>query len=275
MPEITAAAVKALREKTNLPMMDCKKALTEANGDADAAIELLRKAGKKVSEKRAGKETTSGRIAMAIKPQVAAMVDFRCESAPVASNDGFVRLANDLAEQLATGPGAGTGEELLDQPSPSRKGHKLREQFDELTNQIRELFKVERIVKLNGACAGYVHHTGTVGVLLEVEGKMDTTVARDICMHIAAMHPTVVSPADLDPAAVEKERDILREAARGEGKPEKIIEKMVEGRLKDFYAQRCLTEQPFVKESSKTVGQVAKEAGMKLARFVHWEIGKE
>jgi elongation factor Ts len=276
MPEITAAAVKALREKTNLPMMDCKKALEQAGGDAEKAVQLLREAGKKISEKRAGKETTSGRIAVVSRLEngVGAMVEFLCESAPVANSEGFTRLTNDLVEQLANGPGAKTADELLDQPSPSGAAKTLREQLDVLTNQIRELFKVGRLVRIDGPCGGYAHHNASAGVLLEIEGKLDATVAKDICMHIVAMRPAVVSPADLDPAAVEQEREVLRAAARQEGKPEKIIEKMVEGRLKDFYAERCLTEQPFVKDSAKTVGQVAKEAGFKPLRFVHWELGK-
>jgi len=277
MPEITAAAVKALRDRTNLPMMDCKKALEEAGGDADKAIELLRRKGKKTYESRAGRETSTGRIAVCVRaePAVAAMVELRCESAPVVSNEGFVRLANDLARQLAEGPGAATPDELLAQPSPGNPAQSLRDQLDGLFNRIREVFRVQRIVRLEGPCAGYAHHTGGVGVLLEVAGSADATLAKDFCMHVAAMRPRVVSPADLDPAAVDKEREILKEAARKEGKPEKIIEKMVEGRLRDFYAQQCLTEQAFVKDNTKTVGKVAQAAGMQLVRFIHWELGKE
>ncbi len=275
MPEITVAAVKALRERTNLPMMDCKRALEEADGDADKAIEVLRKKGKKTYETRAGRETSTGRIAVCAAPGAAAMVELRCESAPVAGSEGFVRLANDLARQLAEGPGAATPDELLAQPSPGNPGQSLREQLDALFNQVREVFRVQRIVRLEGTCTGYAHHTGGVGVLLEVAGSTDLTLARDFCMHVAAMQPRVVSPADLEPAAVDKEREILKEAARKEGKPEKIIEKMVEGRLRDFYAQQCLTEQPFVKDNTQTVGKVAQAAGMNLVRFVHWELGKE
>jgi elongation factor Ts len=277
MPEITAAAVKALRDRTNLPMMDCKRALEQSGGDAEKAIELLRKAGKKTQESKTGRVTSFGRMAIfaGLDPAVGAMVELRCESASVVANEGFVQLANDAARQLAAGLGAATPDELLAQPSPSQPGQTLREQLDHLFNRIREVFRVGRIVRIDGPCAGYVHHTGGVGVLLEVGGKADPVLARDICMHIAAIRPKVVSPAELDPAAVEKEREILREAARKEGKPEKIIEKMVEGRLRDFYAQHCLAEQPFVKDSAKTVGKVAQEAGMKLVRFIHWELGEE
>jgi elongation factor Ts len=276
MPEITAAAVKNLRELTGLPMMDCKKALHEAAGDVNKAVELLRKGGAKVMEKRAGKATTSGRIAVFLAPDAskAAMVDLRCESAPVASNTEFVQLANDLARQLAEGPGAKTPDELLKQNSPSQPGKTLQQQFDELVNRIREMFKVERIVRVDGRTGGYAHHNGGAGVLLQIEGGTPE-LAKDICMHIAAMRPAALCKEDLDPAVVAKEREILSEAARKEGKPENIIAKMVEGRLRNFYAECCLTEQPFVKDDKQTVGQVAKAAGMKLIGFVRWELPKE
>ncbi len=276
MAEITAAAVKSLRDRTNLPMMDCKKALQESGGDIDKAVELLRKAGAKLMEKRSGRATTSGRIAVYISPdaKVGTMIDIRCESAPVATNDRFVQLANDLAQQLAEGPGAASPEALLAQPSPSKAAPTLKEQFDDLNNCIREVFKVDRIVRIDGRCGGYAHHNGSNGVLLQFEGG-NAEIARDICMHIAAMRPAVVYKEELDPAVVAKEREILSEASRKEGKPENIIAKMVEGRLRNFYAECCLAEQPFVKDDKKTVGQVAKEAGMKLVRFVRWELPKE
>ncbi len=276
MPEITAQAVKDLRQRTGLPMMDCKRALQQCGGDADGAIELLRKEGKKTMEKRAGRSTSSGRIAVYadLAGGVGTMVDLRCESAPVANNDQFVQLANDMARQLATGPGAASADELLAQPSPSQPTHTLKQQFDDLNNRIREVFRLERLVRINGACGGYAHHNGAVGVLLQVEGGT-AELTKDICMHVAAMRPTALSKDDLDPATVAKEREILAEAARAEGKPEKIIAKMVEGRLQNFYAERCLLEQPFVKDDKRTVGQVAKEAGMKIIRYVHWELPKE
>jgi len=276
MAQITAAAVQSLRSKTGLPMMDCKKALEEAGGDQEKAIELLRKAGAKVAEKRAGRSTTAGRVAVYVDfaAQRGAMVDLRCESAPVSNNEEFVQLANDLVVQLATGPGAESADQLLDQPSPSKAGMTLRQQFDDLNNRIREAFKLERFVRIDAACGGYAHHNGAVGVLLQVEGGT-AELAKDICMHIAAMRPKVTFKEELDPAVVAKEREILAEAARAEGKPENIIAKMVEGRLRDFFAQCSLADQPFVKEPSKTVAQVAKEGGMKLVRFVHFELPKE
>jgi elongation factor Ts len=202
------------------------------------------------------------------------MIDLRCESAPVASNEHFVQLANDLAQQLAEGAGAASPEALLAQPSPSKAAPTLKQQFDELNNRIREVFKVERIVRIDGRCGGYAHHNGAVGVLLRFDGGNEE-LARDICMHVTAMRPAVLFKEQLDPAVVAKEREILSEAARKEGKPENIIAKMVEGRLRNFYAECCLAEQPFVKDDKKTVAQVAKEAGMTLVSFVRWELPKE
>lgn len=276
MPEISAAAVKALRDETGLPMMDCKRALTEAGGDKTAAIEILRKAGKKTMEKRLGRSTAFGRVAVYadLEAGVGAIVELQCESAPVAANEEFVQLADDLVRQLALGPGAATPEKLLAQPSPSKAPKALQQQYDDLTNRIREVFKVARILRADVSCGGYTHHTGSPGVLLEVAGG-NAELAKDICMHIAAMRPPVVSIEDLDPALVAKEKEILGEAARQEGKPDKIIEKMVQGRLRNFYAEQCLLEQPFVKDDKLTVGKVAAAAGMKILRFHRWEIGKE
>ena len=277
MADITAAAVKALRDRTGLPMMDCKRALQETGGDENAAVEYLRKQGAKTMATRSGRETAFGRMGLFadMAAGVAAMVELKCESAPVAGQDEFIRLADGLARQLATGPGASSPEELLAQPSPGQAGVTLAQQTDDLANRIREVFKLERIVRIDGPCGGYAHHAGRIkGVLLEVSGG-DPQAAKDVCMHIAAMNPTALAREDLDQALVDKEREILTEAARAEGKPEKIIEKMVEGRMRNFYAQHVLVDQPFVKDEKQTVGKYAAAAGMKLVRFVHWELGEQ
>ncbi|HEX3727953.1 MAG TPA: translation elongation factor Ts [Pirellulales bacterium] len=274
MPVITAAAVKSLRDKTGLPMMKCKEALQAVDGDEQAAIDWLRKDNIKVQESRVGRETSFGRMGLFTdwEKGVGAMVELLCESAPVAANSEFIALATDLAKQLALGKGAATSDELLDQASTG--GEKLRDRLNDLTNRIREVFRVGRIVRINGKSAGYVHHAGkTVGVLVEVSGGT-AEAAKDVSMHIAAMRPQVLSKEDLDPAAVAKEREILSQAARNEGKPENIIDKMVEGRLRNYFAEQVLLEQPFVKDDKKTVGKFAAEHGMKVLRYVHWELGK-
>jgi elongation factor Ts len=276
MAEISAAAVKSLREKTGLPMMKCKEALQATGGDEPTAIEWLRKDNIKVQESRMGRETAFGRMGLYTNwnQGVGALVELLCESAPVASNAEFIALANDLARQLAVGPGAASGDELLAQPSPSGGGKTLRDQMLDLSNRIREVFKVGRIARINGKSGGYVHHAGkTHGVLVEVSGGTPEA-AKDVSMHIAASRPEVLAKEDLDRSLVDKEREILSEAARKEGKPENIIAKMVEGRLRNFFAERVLLEQPFVKDDKKTVGKFAAENGMKIVRYIHWELGK-
>jgi elongation factor Ts len=274
MPEVSAAAVKSLRDKTNLPMMKCKEALQQTGGDMDAAIDWLRKEGAKFAVSRGERETSCGRIEIytSMSPGVGAIIELRCESAPVANNEGFRQLLTDMTKQLATGPGAKTAEELLAQPSPSRKGKKLQDQFDELTGQIREVFKVARMVRIDGPCGGYVHHDGSKAVLVQVEGGKEDAI-KEVGMQIVAMRPDVVNIEDLDPAVVKKEREILRDAALKEGKPANIVDKMVEGRLRNFYAERVLNEQPFVKDDKTTVGKFAKANGMKIVKFVYWELG--
>jgi elongation factor Ts len=277
MAEITAGAVKSLRERTGLPMMDCKKALTECQGNEEAAVDWLRKQGLKTLEKRSGRETTFGRMGIFadLKVNRGAMVVLKCESAPVVQNEEFIQLANDLAKQLANGPKLESADELLSQPSPSKRGLTLREQKDELFNRIREVFNVGRMIRFDGPCGGYSHNAGTVsGVLLQVENG-DEEAAKNICMHIAAMRPKSLTVSDLDPAIVQRERDVLMAAARREGKPENILDKMVDGRMRNFYAESVLVEQPFVRDDKQTVGQYASSKGMKLIRFAHWELGRE
>ena len=279
MPEITAAAVKALRDQTGLPMMDCKRALAEAGGDAEKAVELLRKSGKKTMEKRAGRETAAGRIFVytSLDPGVGAMVELRCESAPWPRTRSSSASAMTSCGSWRPGPGRPRRTSCLAQPSPGKPGRTLRDEFDDLTNRIREVFRVARLVRIDGPSGGYAHHDGSAGVLLEIQGG-NAELAKDISMHVAAMRPKVVSAADLDPAAVEKEREILTERARNDGKPEKIVPKIVEGGLKDFRAQSCLAEQIHAnrdKYQGQTISQLAAAAGMNLVRFVHWELGKE
>lgn len=277
MTTISAAAVKAFRERTGLPLMDCKQALQEAGGDEEKAFEVLRKKGKQLSDKRSDRETAFGRFGMYIgtDKQVGAMVELLCESAPVTNNDEFIRLAQDLATQLATGPGAATTEELLKQDSPSLPGTSLGQQKEDLFNRIREVFNVGRMIRVEGTCGGYQHNAGTTaGVLLRIEGGSDEA-AKDVSMHIAAMKPQVVNADELDEAQVNKEREILTAAAKAEGKPDNIVAKMVEGRIRQYCAERALTEQPFVKDDKLSVGQYAEQNGMKLISFSHWIIGEK
>jgi elongation factor Ts len=275
MADISAGAVKALREKTGLPLMDCKSALTEAGGNEAKAIEILRERGLKLSEKRSDRETAFGRFGIYAGSDKAAgaMVELKCESAPVAGNEEFIQLANDFAQALAVSD-VKTVEDLRKQPSPSKPGVTVGEQFDELFNRIREKFEIGRMIRLEGGSSGYSHNSTTVaGVLLQIQGSNDAA-ARDIAMHVAAMRPSALKTDELDPALVDAERKVLRELALKEGKPEAIVDKMVEGRLRQFFAEKVLLEQPFVKDDKQSVGQFATSNGLQVQRFVHYVLGE-
>lgn len=277
MAEISAAEVKALRDATNLPMMDCKKALVEAGGDREKAIEILREQFKKVQLKRAENATTEGRIFIVATPDgsAAAMCELQCESAPVAGAPGFVSLVRQAANQLLNGPGAATPEELLDQPAPEVPGQTLRQVWEELVNQIREKIVLARVLKVTGPVQGYVHHDGKNATLFQAEGnsgKLD--VLRDVAMHITALRPLCTHPEQLDQAAVSAERARLSAEAKATGKPDNIVEKIVDGKMKTYFnEQGVLTYQPFAKDDSKTVSQALAEAGYKAVGYTRWVIG--
>ena len=279
MAEITAAAVMALREKTGLPMMECKKALAECGGDTDQAVEWLRKQGVKTQSLRADRETSCGRLAVYADAAkgVGTIVEFKCESPPVAGSPDFKDLVNDIAKTLALGPGAKTPDELLAQKSQAHPGKTLGELKDDLFNRMREVFELSRIKRIDAPCGGYAHHDGSKAALVEIGGNTSAAtaaeVAKDIAMHVVALAPQAIRKEDLDPAVVEKEREILSAAARKEGKPENIISKMIEGRLRNFFSQCVLLEQPFVKDDKQTVGQLAKSAGLEIKRVVNWKLG--
>jgi elongation factor Ts len=278
MAEITAAAVMALREKTGLPMMECKKALKECGGNTDEAVEWLRKQGIKTQSMRADRETSCGRLAVYTDPAkgVAAIIELKCESPPVAGSPDFKAFCEDIAKTLALGPGAASPEELLAQKSQAHPDKTLGEIKDDLFNRMREVFELSRIKRIDAPCGGYAHHDGSKAALVEIVGEKAAEaaeVAKDIAMHVVAMAPKAVRKEDLDPAAVEKEREILSEAARKEGKPENIIAKMIEGRLRNFVAQCGLLEQPFVKDDKQTVGKLAKGAGIDVKAVENWKLG--
>mgnify|MGYP001554123457 FL=1 len=279
MAAITAAAVMALREKTGLPMMECKKALTECGGDTDQAVEWLRKQGIKTQALRADRETSMGRLAVFtdLEKGVGAMIELKCESAPVANGPEFQELVNDMAKTLAMGPGAATPDDLLAQKSTSHPDKTLSELKDDLFNRMREVFELSRICRIDSPCGGYAHHDGSKAALVAVSGNTTgpqaAEVAKDIAMHIVALAPQAIAKEDLDPQVVEKEREILTEAARQEGKPENIIQKMIEGRLRNFFSQCVLLEQPFVKDDKQSVGKLAKDAGLEVKQMEHWKLG--
>ncbi len=277
MAEITAQAVKELRDLTNLPMMEVKRALTEANGDQARAIELLKESNKKVSIKRAENATSEGLIKTAVSADgsLAAMVELQCESAPVAKADDFIFLADQCLKQLLNGPGAATAAELLAQPTPDRSGTTLAGLLEEVVGKIREKMVLARVLRVAGPAGAYTHHDGKTGVLFCASGDNKTApVLRDVAMHIAALKPTVTNPEELSASDVAAERTRLTTEAAASGKPANIIEKMVDGRMKTYYAEQgVLGFQLFAKDDSKTVNQALAESGLKPVSFTRWILG--
>jgi elongation factor Ts len=276
MSDISAATVKALRDRTGAPMMDCKQALIEANGDTNKAIEILRQKNSAIQAKKGERETAEGRIAVYVDPasQVGAIVEVRCESAPVAKSDAFVKLAEDIAKQVAI-KGADSVEALLAQPLADGTKRTVNERIAEVVGMIRENMKVARMARLTGLLGGYVHHNGSVGVLVEVEGaKADPQLLRDVSMHITAKNPLAARREDVPSTLLDKERQIARSQAAALGKPANIVEKIAEGKLKTWFAENVLVEQPFVKDDSQTVGQLLQSAGLKLVRFIRYAVGE-
>jgi elongation factor Ts len=277
MAEITAAAVKALRERTDLPMMECKKALTEAGGDEEKAVQILKQNYKKVADKRRDNLTKEGRMFVQVKPDgsEAAMVEIQTESAPVAGGEDLRNFGELCVKQLLEGPGAATAEELLSQPAPGQGKKTLSELFEDMSNKIREKMVVASVARLEGPVGAYVHHDGKTGVLFQATGaKKDAPVLRDVAMHVAALRPNYATAQDVDPAAVKAEKQRLTQEAKATGKPDNIIEKIVEGQMKKFYDESGVLEyQSFAKDDTKTVSQALAEHGLKAKSFVARRIG--
>ena len=278
MAEITAEADRALRERTDLPMMECKKALVEAAGDQEKAVQILKERVKGLKLKVADRTTSEGRIPTltAADGLAAVMVEVQCESAPVARSEDFLLLCDQLTKQLLNGPGAAAPDELLSQKCPDKPGLTLRDLHEEILNKIRENIVVARVLKVKGPVAGYTHHDGKLGVLMQASGQNATApVLRDVAMHIAALNPTVCLPDQLDPNVVKAEKERQSADARKSGKPENIIEKIVEGKMRTFYNdQGVLVAQPFARDDSKTVAQALSAAGLTATGFVRWRLGQ-
>jgi elongation factor Ts len=282
MSAISADAVKKLRDMTSLPMMECKAALTEAAGDMDKAIQLLREKSAKVSVKRADREAAEGRIAAFIddNARIGAIVEIRCESPMVVKSEHFIALGNDIAQQVALKNPA-TLDALLAQPYYADAKKTVKQRIEEAIGLIRENMKAARFARLEGILGEYVHHDGSIGVMIQATGeKSNRQLLRDVCMHITASNPPPAAtrreevPADV----VAKEREIAKAQIAADpknaGKPANILDKIAEGKLGAWYKDNVLVEQPFVKDPTKTVGQVLKSAGLEAAKFVRFKVGE-
>ncbi|MGL6075175.1 MAG: translation elongation factor Ts [Fimbriiglobus sp.] len=280
MSTISAAAVNELRKKTDLPLMECKKALTESAGDMDKAIELLRSWNAKASVKREGNETAEGRVGIFIDAAKAeaAILEMRCESAPSAKADLFIALVNDLAKHVASHNPADV-DGLLAQPMGAGT---VKTRVEEVVGLIREKMVVHKFQRLSGGVFGeYIHHDGMTGVLLHCLGTGGNAEAlRDVCAHVAAMNPQFLDPKSVDPALLAKEvafiKNQIAEDPKNVGKPANIIEKIAEGKVKTWLAEICLTEQMMAntaKYPNTTVSQVLAKMGLTAAAVVRYKVG--
>lgn len=284
---VSAELVKTLREMTGAGMLECKKALEEAGGDIEKAKEILRIRGLAKADKKAGRETKEGIIYTYVSEdrKKGVIIELNCETDFVAKNEQFVELALKLAKHIASLPDnankSGTGEDIKDQAYFEDASTSVGDLIKSAIARIGENIQLRRFVRFDtdGYVHAYVHGIGRVGVLIDYTASQINDnvlrVVQDVALQIAAMKPEFVSIESVDPEVLERERRILTEQARQEGKPENIIEKVVEGRLKKFYQEKVLLEQAFIKDEKKTVGQYIKESatGVEIKRFVRFEVG--
>ncbi len=271
---ITASQVKELREITGLGMMECKQALTETDGDIDAAIEVLRKkAGAKV-EKKASRTAAEGAIGITVSgdKKSAAMVEVNSETDFVAKGDEFMSFAQAVAETIVAG--SPTDISALQEMQLVGSSDSVAKSLEAMVVKLGEKMTVRRYenLKTDGHIGSYVHGR-KIGVLVELKGG-DDVLAKDIAMHIAAVRPAYVSKDDVPAEVVDKEKDIFSAQAKESGKPEEIIEKMVVGRVNKFLNEICLLGQPFVKDPDLTIEKLLKGAGASVESFMRYEVGE-
>ncbi|MBG3779999.1 elongation factor Ts [Staphylococcus aureus] len=275
MATISAKLVKELREKTGAGMMDCKKALTETDGDIDKAIDYLREKGIAKAAKKADRIAAEGLVHVETKGNDAVIVEINSETDFVARNEGFQELVKEIANQVLDTK-AETVEALMETTLPN--GKSVDERIKEAISTIGEKLSVRRFAIRtntdNDAFGAYLHMGGRIGVLTVVEGSTDEEAARDVAMHIAAINPKYVSSEQVSEEEINHEREVLKQQALNEGKPENIVEKMVEGRLRKYLQEICAVDQDFVKNPDVTVEAFLKTKGGKLVDFVRYEVGE-
>jgi elongation factor Ts len=282
--EITAAKVNELRQKTGAGMMDCKKALVEANGDFEKAIELLRKKGAAVATKRAEKSANEGIVLTKISDdkKSGVMVEVNCETDFVARSEDFISFANFVLNTAVAKKAKNIEEFLKSNPSISEK-------LSEIMGKVGEKIEVSRVTTEDtddGLVVDYIHPGSKLGVLVMFDKLTNhhddfAKIAKDIAMQVAAMKPICVNREEVPKNIIEKEIDIYKELARKEGKPENILEKIALGKLNKFYQENCLTEQVYIKDNTKTVNDLIKEfntkfnTSVKLSRFKRFHLSDE
>jgi elongation factor Ts len=274
MTAISAALVKELRERTGAAMMDCKRALEETQGSLDNAVEVLRKSGRAKADKKAGRTAAEGRVEIAESDDNRViMVEVNSETDFVAKDQNFVPFVKAVAETVLHNQ-IETVAELLEQKLIGDESHTVEEARQALVAKVGENVQIRRIVLCKEAAAiGTYVHSGKIGAIVAIDID-DKELARVLAMQVAASHPKVISPEDVDQATVAKEKEIFLAQSASSGKPQAIIEKMVEGRLKKFLDEISLVGQPFVKDPEVTVGSLLNKHHAKVIEFYRFEVGE-
>jgi elongation factor Ts len=270
---ITAQMVKELRDSTGAGMMDAKKALTETDGNMEAAVDWLRTKGLAKAAKKAGRTAAEGLVGVAVQGSVGVAVEVNSETDFVAKNADFQEMVRAIT---ATALGVGDVDALK---AADAGGMPVADLVNARIATIGENLSVRRMARVEGeSVAAYVHNAaadgmGKIGVLVAMTGT-DGGIGRQIAMHVAATSPASLSPADLDPALIEREKQVLTEQARASGKPDAVIEKMIVGRMNKFYEEVCLLNQKFVMNPDVTVAQAAKDAGVEVTGYARFSVGE-
>jgi len=277
---ITAAQVNELRKSTGAGMLDCKKALEETGGDMEKAVDTLRKKGLAAAAKKAGRAATEGIVAalIAADAKSGALVEVNSETDFVAKTDKFQTFVADVANQVLVAAPA-DNDALFAQDAVKEPGKTVQATLNEAIAVIGENLQIRRFARFatDGFVGSYIHAGGKIGVLVELSGNGDlASIARDVAMHIAAAAPQFTRREEVSADVLEREKDIYRDKARQTGKPENIIEKIIEGQIGKFYGEVCLLEQSFVKDPDKTIQQVLKAAGADVTvnRFARFVLGE-
>ena len=276
MAQITAALVKDLRERTGAGMMDCKKALSATDGDMDQAIDYLREKGLSKAAKKASRIAAEGIVDTYIDEanKIAVCLEVNCETDFVAKTDDYKALVDSIAKHIAANKPASV-EVLLEQAFQGTD-KKVSQVVTEAIAKIGEKIDIRRFTVYeygNDVVGSYVHGGGRIGVLVELTAG-DAALAKDVAMHIAAANPGYLDRTQVPAEILEHEKTVLSEQARNEGKPEKIIEKMVMGRIQKFYKEVCLVDQEFVKDPDKSISALVKEQNATIKRFVRYQLGE-
>ncbi len=267
---ISAADVKKLRDMTGAGMMDCKKALAEADGDFDKAVEILRKKGQKVADKRADREAKEGLILTRISDDAkkAAAIEINCETDFVARNDDFQAQAETFLNAVYDND----IDNVDDLNAFEIDGRSIADHLQDMTGKIGEKIQISTVVlaKTDGSLVSYIHPGNQLGVLVEFDGEInDEEIGKDVAMQVAAMKPIAVTQDEVDASVVEKELEIAKEQLINEGKPAEIAEKAAKGKLRRFYEERVLLNQKFVKDNGVSVKQYLEQKGAPLAKAFH------